>query len=122
MTTRRSAARRADDSDAARPAEVVRELGPFEDHDHVHGVSFDGRHVWAAVGEAILAVDPESGRVERRLAVPAHAGTAFDGRWLYQIAESRIDRIDPAEQAMLMDLMTRMVEANPQYGSPMRAF
>ena len=96
MTTRRSAARRADDSDAARPAEVVRELGPFEDHDHVHGVSFDGRHVWAAVGEAILAVDPESGRVERRLAVPAHAGTAFDGRWLYQIAESRIDRIDPA--------------------------
>src|SRR5690606_18764666 len=27
--------------------------------------------------------------------VPAHAGTAFDGQYLYQIAEARIQKIDP---------------------------
>lgn len=96
MAMQRSAATRNDERPPARPAEIVRELGPFDGHEHVHGVTFDGRHVWAAVGDEILAIDPERGNVQRSLAVPAHAGTAFDGRWLYQIAESRIDRIDPA--------------------------
>lgn len=95
MTTERSAARRSGDVPPARPAEIVREIGPFDGHGHVHGVTWDGRHVWAAVGDQLLAVDPDRGRVERRIALPAHAGTAFDGRWLYQIAESRIDRVDP---------------------------
>ena len=36
----------------------------------------------------------------RQLAVPCDAGTAFDGTWLYQIAESRIDKIDPATGAV----------------------
>ena len=80
----------------ARPAEVVREIGPFGSHDVVHGVSFDGTRVWAAVGSALIGVDPERGTIERRLAVPADAGTAFDGTHLYQIAEARIDKIDPA--------------------------
>ncbi len=30
------------------------------------------------------------------IAVPAHAGTAFDGRHLFQIAEAVIQKIDPA--------------------------
>lgn len=96
MAMPRSAATRNHETPPAQPAEIVRELGPFDGHDHVHGVTFDGRHVWAAVGDELLAIHPEHGGVVRRLAVAAHAGTAFDGRWLYQIAESRIDRIDPA--------------------------
>jgi len=36
--------------------------------------------------------------------------------------ERLLSPLRPAEQAMLMDLMTRLVEANPHYGSPMRAF
>jgi glutamine cyclotransferase len=31
----------------------------------------------------------------RAIAGPAHAGTAFDGRYLFQIAERRIQKIDP---------------------------
>ncbi len=31
----------------------------------------------------------------RSLDIPAHAGTAFDGRHLYQISESRIQKVDP---------------------------
>ena len=41
------------------------------------------------------AIDPASGNLVRTIDVPAHAGTAFDGRHLYQIAEDRIQKIDP---------------------------
>jgi streptogramin lyase len=37
----------------------------------------------------------------RSVDVAAHAGTAFDGRHLYQIAEDRIQKIDPATGAVL---------------------
>jgi glutamine cyclotransferase len=33
--------------------------------------------------------------------VAAHAGTAFDGRHLYQIAEDRIQKIDPTTDRVL---------------------
>src|SRR5829696_1664979 len=49
-------------------AEIVREYGPFPGVDNVGGVTFD---------------------------VAAHAGTAFDGEHLFQIAERRIMKIDP---------------------------
>ncbi|QNN56554.1 PQQ-binding-like beta-propeller repeat protein [Diaphorobacter ruginosibacter] len=77
-------------------AEVVHEWGPYEAGGVIHGVSFDGTHVWAATGETLLAVDPRSGAVARSLAVPGDAGTAFDGKHLYQIVETRIDKIEPA--------------------------
>jgi glutamine cyclotransferase len=40
-------------------------------------------------------MDPESGTQVRTIDVAAHAGTAFDGRFLYQIAENQIARIEP---------------------------
>ena|SRR5262245_51297679 len=76
-------------------AEIVREYGPFEGIDHVHGVTYDGRHVWFAAGDTLNALDPASGQTLRSIAVPAHAGTACDGRHLYQLAEDRIQKIDP---------------------------
>ncbi|MGH7002347.1 MAG: DUF5074 domain-containing protein, partial [Alphaproteobacteria bacterium] len=76
-------------------AEILREYGPFADADQVHGVTFDGRHVWFASGDRLNAFDPETGRKERSIAVAAHAGTAFDGEHLYQIAEDRIQKIEP---------------------------
>jgi glutamine cyclotransferase len=76
-------------------AEILREYGPFPGVDLVHGVTFDGRHVWFASGDRLNAFDPASGDVLRSIAVAAHAGTAFDGRHLFQIAEDRIQRIDP---------------------------
>jgi glutamine cyclotransferase len=76
-------------------AEIVREYGPFPDVDHVHGVSFDGQHVWFAAGDALKALDPVTGKSLRSIDVAAHAGTAFDGKHLFQLAEDRIQKIDP---------------------------
>jgi sugar lactone lactonase YvrE len=87
-----------------RDAEVVREYGPFAGAECIHGVSFDGRQVWAATGAALLAIDPDNGQPVRSLAVPCDAGTAFDGTHLYQIAESRIDKIDPQTGAVLSSI------------------
>lgn len=78
------------------PADILQEYGPFAGVDAVHGVTFDGRHVWFASGDRLNALDPLSGRIVRALEVPANAGTAFDGRHLFQLAQDRIQRIDPA--------------------------
>ncbi len=76
-------------------AEIVREYGPFPGVDHVHGVTYDGQHVWFAAGDTLRAFDPESGKALRSIEVAAHAGTAFDGEHLFQLAEDRIQKIDP---------------------------
>jgi glutamine cyclotransferase len=76
-------------------AEIVREYGPFTGADHVHGVTYDGQHVWFAAGDKLIAFDPTSGKALRSIDVAAHAGTAFDGQHLYQLAENRIQKIDP---------------------------
>jgi glutamine cyclotransferase len=79
----------------ARPAEILREYGPFEGVNGVGGVTYDGKDVWYAAGDRLAALDPESGATVRSLDVVAHAGTAFDGTHLYQIAEKEIRKIDP---------------------------
>jgi len=76
-------------------AEIVREYGPFPSVERVHGVTFDGQHVWFAAGDKLHAFDPASGKIVRSLAVAGHAGTAFDGQHLFQLAEDRIQKIDP---------------------------
>ncbi|OWQ90533.1 hypothetical protein CDN99_13390 [Roseateles aquatilis] len=81
---------------AARPAEIVREYGPYPGAPQIHGVSHDGRTVWAASALGLLSIDPPSGELVRTIPCAADAGTAFDGHHLYQIAEARIDKIDPA--------------------------
>src|SRR6188472_3268921 len=79
----------------AKPAEILREYGPFEGVNGVGGVTYDGKDVWYAAGDRLAALDPESGATVRSLDVVAHAGTAFDGTYLYQIAEKEIRKIDP---------------------------
>jgi hypothetical protein len=83
-------------STPASSAQIVREYGPFASADHIHGITHDGAHVWAATGAKLLAIDPDSGAIARTLDLPCDAGLAFDGTHLYQIAEARIDKIDPA--------------------------
>jgi glutamine cyclotransferase len=84
-----------------KPADVIREYGPFSGVENVAGVTYDGENVWFASGDKLNALDPASGKIERSIPVAAHAGTAFDGRHLYQIAESRIQKIDPATGEVL---------------------
>jgi glutamine cyclotransferase len=76
-------------------AEIVREYGPFPGTERVHGVTYDGQHVWFASGDKLNAFDPSSGKMLHSIDVAAHAGTAFDGKYLYQIGEDRIQKIDP---------------------------
>jgi glutamine cyclotransferase len=76
-------------------AEIIDEYGPFPGVGHVHGLTYDGQHVWFAAGDKLKALDPASGKTVRDLDVPAHAGTAFDGQHLFQISEARIQKIDP---------------------------
>ncbi|MBS0453436.1 MAG: hypothetical protein JSS14_19245 [Proteobacteria bacterium] len=82
-------------------AEIVREYGPFKGADKIHGVTHDGQRVWAATGPALVAFDPATGEMERTLDCGGDAGTAFDGKHLYQIAEARIDKIDPSTGKVL---------------------
>lgn len=77
------------------PAHIAREYGPFPGVEQVHGVSFDGRHVWFASDAGLHVLEPESGALVRRLDVPCSAGTAFDGHHLYQIAGTAIHKIEP---------------------------
>ena len=83
------------------PATIVREYGPFPDVPRVGGVTYDGKQVWMAAGEALTALDPATGNTVRSIDVAAHAGTAFDGRHLFQIAEDRIQKIDPESGRVL---------------------
>jgi glutamine cyclotransferase len=77
-------------------AEIIREYGPFPGVERVNGVTYDGKSVWFASGDKLNALDPKQGQVQRAIDVAAHAGTAFDGQHLFQIAENRILKINPA--------------------------
>ncbi|MGE8153113.1 PQQ-binding-like beta-propeller repeat protein [Pseudomonas vancouverensis] len=83
-------------------AEIIREYGPFADH--VCGVTWDGEKVWFATNAQLSALDPDSGKVLQSFDVAANAGTAFDGRYLFQIAEDRIHKIDPRTGAILSSI------------------
>lgn len=76
-------------------AEIVREYGPYPGADQVHGVTYDGQHVWFASGNKMHALDPASSEAVRTIDIAAHAGTAFDGQHLFQITGDRIHKIDP---------------------------
>jgi hypothetical protein len=78
-------------------AEVIREYVPV-DRDQVQGVTFDGKLVWFARDDELVAFDPDSERVVRRHPVPsARAGTAFDGQHIYQLARGEILVLQPSD-------------------------
>src|SRR5690606_17656424 len=57
--------------------------------------------VWIAGGSSLKALDPESGEIVRSFEGAAHAGAAFDGTHLFQIAEAVIQKIDPTTGEVL---------------------
>ncbi len=85
-------------------AEVVREYTPQGDKG-IHGVTFDGKLVWFARDDELLAFDPQGERVVSQYSVPnANAGTAFDGKHLYQLAKGEILVIEPADGTIVRRL------------------
>lgn len=87
-------------------AEIMRQYGPFQTDGKVHGVTHDGHHVWVATGAALVGFDPESGKAVRTLDCACDAGTAFDGTHFYQIADARIDKIDPVTGNVVASIPT----------------
>lgn len=86
-------------------ASIVREYGPFP-VGRVHGVTHDGTRVWFASGKKLEAVNVETGAIDKEIEVPADAGTAFDGRYLYAIGEDQIRKLDPATGRVVATLAT----------------
>ncbi len=84
-------------------AEVVREYGPFGEGG-VHGVTVAGDLVWFARTGELVAFDPDSEKVVRRIEVPADAGTAFDGENLYQLAGASILVVRPLDGRVLREI------------------
>jgi hypothetical protein len=80
-------------------AEVLAEY-TFPGIEQVHGVTHDGNDAWIAVGDRLQAVAPD-GTLGRAISVRAEAGSAFDGRYFYQIAGAQIQKVDAATGAVL---------------------
>ena len=77
-------------------AEILREYGPFPGVERVNGVTLRRPARLVRVRrQAERLRSGERRRPVRSLDVAAHAGTAFDGKHLFQIAEDRIQKIDP---------------------------
>jgi glutamine cyclotransferase len=83
-------------------AEILQEYGPFPGVDRVDGVTYDGGQVWFCSRNRLNVLDPASGQTVRWIDIAGDAGTAYDGRYLYQIAEGRILKIDPETGAVLV--------------------
>src|SRR5215471_7032648 len=114
-------------------AEVVREYGPFPGIDHIHGLTYDGRHGWFASGDKVNALDPASGKIVRELhiaedriqkidpktgrvlaTIPAPGGGGDSGLawaegtlWVGQYRERKIHQIDPATGAILRTIESK---------------
>jgi streptogramin lyase len=79
---------------------------------NISGMAWDGAKLWITVdGEGMIyRVDPESGRVERRLPFASRetAGSAWDGSALWQIAYKArtISRLDPASGRVMAVIPT----------------
>jgi len=87
-------------------AEIVREYGPFPGIESVHGVTHIDDKVWFASGDNLNAINTDSGDIVQKLQVPAHAGTAFDGKHIFQIFEEQIQKIDPVTGKVLATIPT----------------
>jgi glutamine cyclotransferase len=85
----------------ARAAEIVREYGPFDGAEQIHGVTHDGRSVWAATGDVMASIPaPGQGR-------DSGLTWAEGSLWVGRYRDRKIHRIDPETGAVL-----RTIESN----------
>ena len=91
-------------------AEIVGEYGPFAGIEHVHGVTFDGKHLFQIADDRIQKIDPESGRVLGTIAAPGPgcSGLAWaeGSLWVGQYRERRIHEVDPQTGAVLRSIQS----------------
>jgi hypothetical protein len=93
-------------------AEIIREYGPFAGIKRVNGLTYDGQSVWFASGEKLHSLDAKGGKIKGSINVAAHAGTAFDGRHLFQLADGRIQKINPKTGRVLSTIPAPTLDDN----------
>jgi hypothetical protein len=91
------------------PAEIIDEYGPFPGVDRVHGVTYDGHHLFQLAEDRTQKIDPETGHVVAAIPAPgagADSGLAWaEGTlWVGQYRDRRIQQIDPQTGAILRTL------------------
>jgi glutamine cyclotransferase len=82
------------------PADIVREYGPFPGVDRVHGVTFDGEHLFQIAEQQIQKIDPDTGKVLSTIPAPGGGGDsglawAEGTLWVGQYRERKIHQVDP---------------------------
>src|SRR5262244_2212594 len=87
-------------------AEILREYGPFPDVERVHGVTFDGEHLWQLAEKRIHKIDPKTGRVLAAIPAPGDGGDsglawAEGSLWVGQYRVRKIHQVDPETGAIL---------------------
>src|SRR5262245_46150725 len=98
------------DAPPAPPAETAQILAEhaLAGVEWIHGVTFDGTHVWFAGGKDndLHCVEPASGKLVRKLGRrDCNAGLAFDGRHLWQVCDdARIHQIERASGKTLRSI------------------
>jgi glutamine cyclotransferase len=75
-------------------------------------LTFDGEQIWIAVEDRLCAIDPAGGEIVKTLEVESPAGTAYDGKHLYQIADGRIQKIDVTTGTVLTTVPAPSTEDN----------
>ena len=75
----------------------------FHGVERIHGVSHDGRR-GGPPPEPSWSPSIGDRRDHSQPRTRCDAGTAFDGTHLYQVAEARIDKIDPSTGALLRSI------------------
>ena len=92
-------------------AEIVHEYGPFAGADSVHGVTYDGQHLFQIAEDRIQKIDPKTGLVLATIPAPGGGDSGLvwaEGTlWVGQHRDRRIHQVDPERGAIL-----RTIESN----------
>ena len=92
-------------------AEIVHEYGPFAGADSVHGVTYDGQHLFQIAEDRIQKIDPKTGHVLATIPAPGGGDSGLvwaEGTlWVGQHRDRRIHQVDPETGAIL-----RTIESN----------
>ena len=89
-------------------AQILREYGPFAGVDKVHGVTWDGQHLFQIAEDRIQKIDPQSGRVLATIPAPGDSDSGLtwaEGTlWVGEYRDRKIHQIDPETGAILRTL------------------
>ena len=61
--------------------------------DPIYGLTYDGDQIWAAQGQKLISVDPQTGQTTNEINTGCDAGVAFDGQHIWKLSGESIHKI-----------------------------